>query len=86
MTLDPASSGGIEPFPDENTAFTALYDSQAFAEFEQSIDSMLEVLVGALVASGRAQCRGPQRPPTGGRELNEKEGEIRVLFGVQLTV
>jgi hypothetical protein len=49
MNIDPATSDGIEPYPDEDRAFVVLYDSIAFADFEQAMDEMLEALVGRWV-------------------------------------
>jgi hypothetical protein len=49
MNIDPATSDGIEPYPDEDRAFVLLYDSVAFAEFEQAMDGLLESLVGRWV-------------------------------------
>jgi hypothetical protein len=63
MNIDPAAPDGIEPYPDEDQAFVLLYDSLAFAEFEQSMDGMLEVLVGRWVhlAAPRAAANRVRR-------------------------
>jgi hypothetical protein len=63
MNIDPAAPDGIEPYPDEDQAFVLLYDSVAFAEFEQAMDGMLEVLVGRWVhlAAPRAAANRVRR-------------------------
>jgi hypothetical protein len=49
MNGDPAQTGGLEAFPDEDQVFIGLYDSAEFAEFEQEMDEMLAALVGQWV-------------------------------------
>jgi hypothetical protein len=49
MNTDSALPDGLESYPDDNEAFTGLYDSTAFAEFEQTIDALVEALVGRWV-------------------------------------
>jgi hypothetical protein len=63
MNIDPAAPDGIEPYPDEDQAFVLLYDSVAFAKFEQAMDGMLEVLVGRWVhlAAPRAAANRVRR-------------------------
>ena len=63
MSLDPAPIGGIEPYPDEDELLIALFDSAAFADFEQSIDAMLAALVERWehLAAPNAHLRGMQR-------------------------
>ncbi len=63
MTTDPAPAGGLHQYPDEDQVFAPLYDSAEFAEFEQMIDDMLEVLVGQWLhlAAPRAASSGIRR-------------------------
>jgi hypothetical protein len=49
MNTDSALPDGLDSYPDDNEAFTGLYDSAAFAEFEQTIDHLIEGLVGRWV-------------------------------------
>ena len=67
MNFDPAASGETAPFPDENQVFQPLYDSEAFADFEQAMDEMLEALVGRWVhlaapTAGLGRLRGTFKP------------------------
>jgi hypothetical protein len=68
MNFDPAApSGGTTSFPDENQLFQPLYDSDAFADFEQAMDDMLEALVGRWVhlaapSAGIGRLRGTFKP------------------------
>jgi hypothetical protein len=49
MNGEPAGTGGLEAFPDEDQAFVELYDSTEFADFEQEMDAMLAALVSRWV-------------------------------------
>jgi hypothetical protein len=49
MNTDFTLPDGLEAYPDDNEAFSGLYDSMAFVEFEQTIDGLIEVLVGRWV-------------------------------------
>jgi hypothetical protein len=49
MNGEPAGTGGLEAFPDEDQAFVDLYDSTEFADFEQEMDAMLAALVSRWV-------------------------------------
>jgi hypothetical protein len=49
MNGDPAQTGGLEAFPDEDQVFIAIYDSTEFAAFEQEMDEMLAALEGRWV-------------------------------------
>ena len=40
---------GLKSYPDDNEAYAGVYDSTAFAEFEQTIDELIEALVGRWV-------------------------------------
>jgi hypothetical protein len=49
MNTDSALPDGLASYPDDNDAFVVLYDSEAFAEFEKTIDGLIEALVGRWV-------------------------------------
>ncbi len=49
MNTDSTLPDGLKSYPDDNEAYAGLYDSTAFAEFEQAIDELIEALVGRWV-------------------------------------
>jgi|GEM_PF-3483998 len=62
MNTDSALPDGLASFPDDNQAFVGLYDTSAFAEFEQTIDELIEAMVGRWVHLAAPQAAANRIP------------------------